>query len=74
MDCAVMLRAITEIASHAGIDSAELQPYGPYKAKVRLDATGTLSGHSRGQVILITGSHDDSSPAQPSGGLIPSRR
>ncbi|MDO5737717.1 MAG: formate--tetrahydrofolate ligase [Eubacteriales bacterium] len=46
------LKPIDEIAKNAGIDTAMLEHYGPYKAKISLDA---LKGEQkRGKLILTT--------------------
>lgn len=46
---------ITEIANESGILPQELEPYGSYKAKVKLDLLDRLSNKKNGKYILVTG-------------------
>jgi len=48
------LRPVTEIANELGLLPEELELYGPYKAKVRLDAIQRL-GTPRARYVLVTG-------------------
>lgn len=48
------LRPVSEIASELGLLPEELELYGPYKAKVRLDALRRL-GPPRARYVLVTG-------------------
>jgi len=46
---------ITEISNESGILPSELEPYGSYKAKVKLDLLDRLSNKKNGKYILVTG-------------------
>jgi formate--tetrahydrofolate ligase len=48
------LRPITEIAAAAGIEPAELEPYGSYRAKVSLSTLERLAGRPDGKLIITT--------------------
>jgi formate--tetrahydrofolate ligase len=48
------LRAITEIASAAGIEEGELEPFGRHRAKVSLSALDRLSGRPDGKLVVTT--------------------
>ncbi len=50
----VKLRPISEIAADLGLLPEEIELYGPYKAKIRLDALERL-GAPRARYILVTG-------------------
>ncbi|MFH1857871.1 MAG: formate--tetrahydrofolate ligase [Candidatus Omnitrophota bacterium] len=45
---------ITEIAKQIGLRHEEIQTFGPYKAKVSLDALKRLESHPDGKLILVT--------------------
>ena len=47
------LRPIVEVAAEAGLEPAEIVPYGPHMAKVPLDALARR-GEARGRVVLVT--------------------
>ncbi|HEO70822.1 MAG TPA: formate--tetrahydrofolate ligase, partial [Candidatus Hydrogenedentes bacterium] len=51
---ATSLEKIGDIAAAWGIEEDELEPYGRYKAKVRLDALERLSGKPNGKYIDVT--------------------
>ena len=51
---AAKLRPITEVASECGVLPEELELYGPYKAKVRLDVLERLADRPNGKYILVT--------------------
>lgn len=46
---------ITEVAYESGILPAELEPYGSYKAKVKLNVLDRLAHKQDGKYILVTG-------------------
>lgn len=46
---------IKDLAAEAGILSSELEPYGDYKAKVRLNMLDRLSHRRDGKYVLVTG-------------------
>lgn len=46
---------ITEVALESGILPSEVEPYGSYKAKVKLDLLDRLKNHKNGKYILVTG-------------------
>ncbi|CDK25276.1 unnamed protein product [Kuraishia capsulata CBS 1993] len=46
---------ITEVAKECGIEDAECEPYGAYKAKVKLDILDRLHSKKNGKYILVTG-------------------
>ncbi len=48
------LKPITEVAEEAGILPEELELYGPYKAKVRLDILERLKDVPNGRYIIVT--------------------
>jgi len=48
------LRPIGEIAAALGLDEAELDPYGRYKAKVDLGVLRRLAGRPRGKYVDVT--------------------
>lgn len=49
-----MLRPITEIAKEAGLLDEEIEPYGRYKAKIRLTALERLNDRPDGRLIYVT--------------------
>lgn len=49
------LRPIEAIASELGLAGHEIEPYGRYKAKVRLDVLERLRGATGGKIICVTG-------------------
>ena len=48
------LRPITELADELGLLPEEVEPYGPYKAKVRLEAGERLAERPTGRLIVVT--------------------
>jgi methylenetetrahydrofolate dehydrogenase (NADP+) / methenyltetrahydrofolate cyclohydrolase / formyltetrahydrofolate synthetase len=52
---AATLRPIAQIAAEAGILDTELEPYGRYKAKVRLDVRDRLRDQPNGKYVVVTG-------------------
>ncbi len=50
----VQLRPITDVAADLGLDPAHVEPYGAYKAKVRLDALARLADRPDGRLVLVT--------------------
>ena len=48
------LRPIQEIAAAAGLEDAEVEPYGRYKAKVRLSVLDRLKDTPDGKIICVT--------------------
>jgi formate--tetrahydrofolate ligase len=48
------LRPITEIASELGLEPQEIELYGPYKAKVRLEALHRLAHRPDGKEVVVT--------------------
>ena len=48
------LKPITQIAREAGINEEELEPFGMWKAKVKLDILERLEGRSNGKYIDVT--------------------
>lgn len=46
---------ITEVAAESGILPKELEPYGSYKAKVKLELLDRLQNKKNGKYILVTG-------------------
>jgi formate--tetrahydrofolate ligase len=48
------LRPITEIATAAGIQEGELEPFGRHRAKVSLSAMERLSGRPDGKLVVTT--------------------
>ncbi len=48
------LRPVLEIAAEMGIEPAELELFGPYKAKVRLEILQRLAGRPDGREIVVT--------------------
>jgi formate--tetrahydrofolate ligase len=48
------LRPITEIATELGLLPDELESYGPYKAKIRLDVLSRLADRPDGREIVVT--------------------
>lgn len=51
---AATLRPITDIAEKAGVLPSELEPDGPYKAKVTLDVLDRLKERPNGRYVLVT--------------------
>lgn len=51
---AATLRPITEIASAAGIEGGELEPYGRYRGKVALSVLDRLRGAPDGKLVITT--------------------
>ena len=49
-----VLRPVTEIAEAAGIEAAELEQYGRYRAKVDLSILGRLAGRPDGKLVITT--------------------
>ena len=47
-------RPIVEIAADLGLAESEIEQYGPYKAKVRLDAEDRLADRPNGKYIVVT--------------------
>ena len=50
---AATLRPITDIAENLGLRSEDIEQYGPYKAKIRLDAVADKP--MQGKLILVSG-------------------
>ena len=48
------LRPIQEIAAAAGLEDAEVEPYGRYKAKIRLSVLDRLKDKPDGKIICVT--------------------
>ena len=48
------LKPITEVAEEAGIRPEELEPYGTYKAKVKLDILKRLEAIPNGKYVIVT--------------------
>jgi len=48
------LKPITQIAREAGINEEELEPFGKWKAKVKLDILERLENRSNGKYIDVT--------------------
>ncbi|KIH86807.1 methylenetetrahydrofolate dehydrogenase (NADP+) [Sporothrix brasiliensis 5110] len=48
-------KQITRVASEIGITTAELEPYGAYKAKVDLDVLKRLEHRQNGRYVVVTG-------------------
>jgi formate--tetrahydrofolate ligase len=48
------LRPIQEIGEEAGLEEGEVEPYGPYKAKVSPDVLERLSGNPDAKVVIVT--------------------
>ena len=48
------LRPIHEIAAAAGLEDAEVEPYGRYKAKIRLSVLDRLKDKPDGKIICVT--------------------
>ncbi|HEY2803924.1 MAG TPA: formate--tetrahydrofolate ligase [Actinomycetota bacterium] len=48
------LRPIQEIGQEAGLEEGEVEPYGPYKAKVDPDVLDRLSGNPDAKVVIVT--------------------
>lgn len=46
---------ISDVASEAGIIASELEPYGSYKAKVKLDVLDRLDDKNDGKYVLVAG-------------------
>lgn len=46
---------ITDVAREAGIADAELEPYGSYKAKIKLDVLDRLADRKNGKYVLVAG-------------------
>ena len=51
---AATLRPIAEIATEIGILPDELESYGPWKAKVKLDLLDRLADRRTGREIVVT--------------------
>ena len=49
-----VLRPVTEIAETAGIEAAELEQYGRYRAKVDLSILDRLAGRPDGKLVITT--------------------
>ena len=49
------LSPIWDIAEKAGLQRDELEPYGDYKAKVKLDALKRLENEPDGKLVMVTG-------------------
>ena len=47
------MRPIMEVAEELGLDREAVIPYGPYKAKIHLDAVRV--GGARGKMVVVTG-------------------
>jgi formate--tetrahydrofolate ligase len=52
---AATLRPIEEVAGEAGLEADELEPYGRYKAKIRLSVLDRLAGRRDGKLVCVTG-------------------
>ena len=48
------MRPIEEVAARIGISRDQLLHYGPYKAKLSLDAVKALEGRKKGKLVLVT--------------------
>jgi len=48
------LRPITAVAADVGLDPSELELFGHFKAKVRLDALALRRNRPDGHVVLVT--------------------
>ena len=48
------LKPITQVAREAGINKEELEPFGTWKAKVKLSILEGLKNHSNGKYIDVT--------------------
>lgn len=48
------IKPITAIAEQIGLETAELEQYGPYKAKVNFKAIQRLNQQADGQLVLVT--------------------
>lgn len=46
---------ISDVATESGITSDELEPYGSYKAKVKLDVLDRLQDRKNGKYVLVAG-------------------
>ncbi|QPG73650.1 tetrahydrofolate synthase [Brettanomyces nanus] len=46
---------ITEVAKESGIEDSEVEPYGAYKAKVKLDVLDRLADRKNGKYVLVAG-------------------
>jgi formate--tetrahydrofolate ligase len=51
---AAALRPISAVAEEAGLLRSELEPYGPWVAKVGPAAAARLAGKARGKLVLVT--------------------
>ncbi|MFB6286627.1 MAG: formate--tetrahydrofolate ligase [Candidatus Bipolaricaulia bacterium] len=51
----IELDPIWDIAQKAGLDRDELEPYGDYKAKVKLSALDRLDDEPDGRLVMVTG-------------------
>lgn len=51
---AATLRPIADVAAELGLGDADLEPYGRYKAKIRLEAIERLQDRPNGKYILLT--------------------
>jgi formate--tetrahydrofolate ligase len=51
---AATLRPILQIAEHAGIPAAAVEPYGHYKAKLDLNLIAGTADKTPGKLILVT--------------------
>src|SRR5829696_4669204 len=49
------LLPIGEIAERAGLEDDEIEPYGRYKGKVRLEALDRLAGNPDGKLVCVAG-------------------
>lgn len=48
-------KEITEVARESGLLDSEVEPYGSYKAKVKLNVLERLSGRKNGKYVLVAG-------------------
>jgi formate--tetrahydrofolate ligase len=47
-------RPIVDVADELGLEPGEIELYGPYKAKIKLDVEQRLAGNSNGKYIVVT--------------------
>src|SRR5215472_17770884 len=50
-----VLKPIEDVASEAGLDADEIEPYGRYKAKIGLSVLDRLSDRPDGKLVCVTG-------------------
>ena len=50
-----VLTPIDEVASRAGVQEAEIEPYGRYKAKLSLSILDRLADRPDGKLVCVTG-------------------